>query len=112
MKKRVLAALIVGLTVVFLAAAGYAAKAVHDPDIQKRFDTQQKRIDAGVASGQLTKQEAALVQDNLNRIMAAEAKMKADGKLTPKDRSILEQKLNQNSLMISRERNNAIRRID
>jgi polyhydroxyalkanoate synthesis regulator phasin len=113
MKKRVFfAALMMGLVMALLTTGAYAADSTQDPAIQKRIENQQKRIDSGVASGQLTKQEAALVQDNLNRIKANEAKMKADGKLTPMEKTRLVQKLNRNELMIGHEKNNAIRRID
>jgi hypothetical protein len=113
MKKRVLlAAVVMGLTIALLAARGYAADATHDPNIQKRFEHQQKRINDGLASGQLTRDEAALVQDNLNRIMADEAQLKAAGKLTPKEKARIEHKLDMNSDMIYKEKHNAIRRID
>jgi hypothetical protein len=113
MKKRVLlASIVMGLAIVLLAAGGYAADATHDPGIQKRFVNQQKRIDNGIASRQLTQEEAAIVQDNLNRIMADEAQLKAAGKLTPKEKARIEQKLDLNSEMIIREKHNAIRRLD
>ncbi len=113
MKGRVsFAAVVMGLAIALLTVGAYAADALHDPGIQKRFEHQQKRIDQGIASGQLTKDEAALVQDNLNRIMADEARLKAAGKLTPKEKARLEHKLDLNSDMIYREKHNVIKRID
>lgn len=113
MKKRaLLVAVVMGLAVVLLTAGVYAGDKTHDPNIQKRFESQQKRIDQGVASGQLTKDEAALVQDNLNRIMADEAKLKAAAQLTDKEKARINKKLDQNSDMITREKHNVIKRID
>jgi polyhydroxyalkanoate synthesis regulator phasin len=82
------------------------------PGIVERFEHQQKRIDDGVKKGSLTTEEAALVQDNLNRIKADEAKLKADGKLTPKEKESLNHKLDLNGQMIKKEKKNAIKHID
>jgi hypothetical protein len=100
--------LLFALLMVFDAYAGNTK----DPGIQTRIEEQQKRIDQGIASGQLTRGEAEVVQDNLNRIKAAEARMKADGSLTPKERRRLELRLNRNSKMIYKEKHNPIKRIE
>jgi hypothetical protein len=101
-----------GVLVVVLLAVGASAGNANDPGIRVRIEEQQKRIDQGIASGQLAPREADIVQDNLNRIKAAEARMKADGTLTPRERARLEHMLDRNSKMIYREKHNPIRRID
>jgi uncharacterized protein HemX len=113
MKKRVLlAAVVMGLAIALLAVGGYAGDPTHDPNIQKRFDKQQMRINDGVRTGKLTKDEAALVQDNLDRIKADEAQLKAAGKLTGKEKERINKKLDMNGKMISKEKQNAIKRIE
>ena len=119
MKKQLsfLAVVMVGLPMVLFSAGTYASEPDHnpktqDPNIVERFEHQQKRIDEGVKTGSLTTEEAALVQDNLNRIKADEAKLKADGKLTPKERESSNHKLDLNSQMIKKEKHNAIRHIE
>ena len=117
MKKQLsfLAFVMVGLPMVLFSPGAYASDPdhkTHDPKIMERFEHQQKRIDEGVKHGSLTTEEAALVQDNLNRIKADEAKLKDAGQLTPKEKERLEHKLDLNGKMIKKEEKNAIRHID
>jgi len=56
------------------------------PRIDQREANQQARIDAGVASGQLSRREALRLQRQQTRIRHAEAKAKADGVVTPSER--------------------------
>jgi len=113
MKKRViLAAVAMAMAIALSAVGSYAADTTHDPNIQKRFEKQQMRIDEGVRTGKLTKDEAALVQDNLDRIKADEAQLKAAGKLTPKEKNRIEHKLDLNSKMIMKQKRNAIKHIE
>ena len=109
--KRSLAALVAGIAVILFTAAAFAGN-TNDPGFHARIEQQQKRIDQGMASGQLTKDEAAIVQDNLDKIKAAEAKMKSDGKFTERERLRLEKMLDRNSSMILKEKHNAIRHIE
>ena len=112
MKKPLFVLLLIGgLVMVLLSGGTYAADPAtnpltHDPKIQERFENQQKRIDAGVKAGSLTQAEAALVQDNLNRIKEEEAKLKAAGQLTPEAKKRLNQKLDLNSQKIKAGRHN------
>jgi polyhydroxyalkanoate synthesis regulator phasin len=114
MKKQLsfLAVVMVGLPLVLFNGGAYASEPDHKSGIEERFEHQQARIDDGVKKGSLTTEEAALVQDNLNRIKADAAKLKADGKLTPKEKESLNHKLDLNSQMIKKEKKNAIRHID
>ena len=114
MKKQLsfLAVVMVGLPMVLFSAGAYASEPDHKLGIEQRFENQQKRIDDGVKKGSLTTEEAALVQDNLNRIKADAAKLKADGKFTPKEKESLNHKLDLNGQMIKKEKKNAIKHIE
>ena len=106
-----LVVVIVGLPLVLFNAGAYASDPNYKPLVE-RFEHQQERIDDGVKKGSLTTEEAALVQDNLNRIKADEAKLKAAGQLTPKETERLNHKLDLNHVMIKKEKHNAIKHID
>ena len=106
---RIISALV--LAIGLMTAAAYAGN-TNDPGIHARIEEQQKRIDQGISSGQLTRVEADIVQDNLNRIKDAEARMKRDGNLTPKERARLELRLDRNSRMIYKEKHNPVKRVD
>ncbi|MFP5212205.1 MAG: hypothetical protein ACLGPL_02390 [Acidobacteriota bacterium] len=80
------------------------------PDVLTRIDNQQRRIDQGVSSGQLTRNEAAILQDNLNWIKQRYTKMASDGVIGPKDSAKLENMLDENDSMIYEKRHN-IRRL-
>ena len=84
---------------------------VYQSDIQERIDDQQWRIDQGVASRELTRAEADVLQDNLNWIKATLARMKADGRLNQKESNRLEEMLDRNSQMISNKKHNPITRV-
>jgi uncharacterized tellurite resistance protein B-like protein len=84
---------------------------VYQADIPERIANQQWRIDEGVASRELTRGEADVLQDNLNWIRSTFARMKADGRLNQKEISKLEAMLDQNSQMISNKKNNPIKRV-
>lgn len=106
-------AVLMGLAMVQLSTGAYAANdPAHDPIITERFERQQMRIDEGIKNGSLTKEEAAAVQDNLNRIKAEETQLKTAGQLTEKAKESLMHKLDQNSKMIDSEKKNTIMRID
>ena len=109
--KTILIAVAAVLVFAFLTVGAYAGN-THDPGIRERIEEQQKRIDQGIASGQLTRREADIVQDNLNRIRTVEARMKEDGNLSPSERKRLEHMLDRNSKMIYKEKHNPIKRID
>ena len=109
MRRSAFAAFILGVFLVVTAGSVFAGN-VDDPGIQDRIMEQQKRIDEGIASGSLTRDEAARVQDNLNRIKAEEARLKADGKLTKRERARLQHELDRNSDKIFKKKHNQRRR--
>lgn len=86
-------------------------KKLYKLEISQRIENQQRRIDQGIASGTLTRKEADIVQDNLNWIKTQYARMKADRRLTPAEIERLETMLDENNIMIYREKNNVFRRL-
>jgi hypothetical protein len=79
---------------------------------ETRIQQQQKRIDQGAASGELTRKETEIVQENLDKIRAAYSRMKADNRLSEKEQDKLDRKLDRNDKMIYNKKNNAIERFD
>ena len=110
MKKILAIGLMAGIILVMVAGSVFAGN-TYDPVINDRIAEQQKRIDEGIASGQLSSAEADILQDNLNWIKAEDTRLKADGKLTPKERARLNKMLDRNSNMIYKKKHNPIRRL-
>ena len=79
-------------------------------DIDRRVNEMHKRIDQGIQSGQLTRQEAAQLKQELNNIRRDEARMKADGKLTKYEIDRLNRELDRLSKDIYREKHDQERR--
>ncbi len=80
--------------------------------IHKRIDTQQRRINTGVAGGSLTRGEADILQDNLNHVRHRYDRAKADGYLTHREERKLHRMLDQNGDMINKmKRNMRVRRL-
>jgi hypothetical protein len=86
-------------------------KPMKDTHLQNRFDSQQERIDRGVLSGALTKDEARILQDNLDKIKTEEASLKKAGKLTDQEKKRIEKMLDQNSNMIKDKATNPVKRL-
>jgi tellurite resistance protein len=70
--------------------AGAPSGKGNDPRVQKRMQNQDRRIDQGVKSGELTPKEAGRLETDQARIQQTEERMKSDGNLTGQER----QKLN------------------
>jgi hypothetical protein len=91
-------------TGIALAVASIGAFAqgsmVPTPRIDQREANQQARIDAGVASGQLSRREARRLEREQAQIRAAERNAKADGIVTPRERRQLERMQEQASANI------------
>ena len=82
------------------------AKRLYDAEIEDRISNQHKRIDRGIASGELTRREADIVQDNLREIKGRYSRMRSDGVLTVKEIEKLDGMLDENSKMIQRKEHN------
>lgn len=80
------------------------AQGTETPRVDQRQANQDKRIDQGVASGQLTKREAARLERQQSRIDKAEAVAKADGTVTKKERAKLHHMQDHASADIARQK--------
>jgi hypothetical protein len=83
---------------IFVAAKGLLIAAVLLPAlasaqsatrVDQRQANQERRIEQGVQSGELTKREAARLERGQARVEKMEAKAKEDGKVTPNERKRL-----------------------
>lgn len=74
------------------------------PGIDKRQAEQQKRIDQGVKSGELTAKEAARMEKGQERVQKMEDKAKADGKVTAKERARINQAQDVQSRHVAKEK--------
>jgi septal ring factor EnvC (AmiA/AmiB activator) len=86
-------------------------KRVYQADIPQRILNQQYRINQGVASRELTRNEADILQDNLNWIRAEFGRMKADRRLTQNEIRKLDLMLDRNNAMIYNKKHNLIRKV-
>ena len=77
------------LAVVSIGAFAQATATTATPRIDKREASQQQRIAAGAASGQLTAKETNRLETEQARIKTVEARAKADGVVTPHERKHL-----------------------
>ena len=72
--------------------------------IDQRQANQQKRIDAGVKSGELNKKEAARMEKGQARVQKMEDKARADGKIDKKEARKIEHAQDHQSKAIAREK--------
>ena len=80
-----------GMTLALASLAAFAQVSVPaTPRVDQREASQQARIDAGVASGQINRREARRLEREQARIRAAERHAKADGVVTPQERRHLQ----------------------
>lgn len=79
----------------FVALVGIIqTHAQQTPTVDQRQRVQRHRIHDGVASGELTRREAADARHDQRRIRRSERRAKADGVVTPKERARLHHKQN------------------
>jgi len=74
------------------------------PGIDKRQENQQKRIDAGVKSGQLTDREAGRLEKRETKLQKDKEKAQADGVVTKQERKHLQNEANRDSKAIARQK--------
>ncbi|HTZ40258.1 MAG TPA: hypothetical protein VMB77_08875, partial [Syntrophales bacterium] len=79
---------------------------VNDPGIEKRMENQQRRIQQGINSGQLTPKEAGRLEARQAKIKQDELRMKSDGKLTADERRKLNRELDKEDKRIHKEKHN------
>jgi hypothetical protein len=101
-KKTLLA--VYGLT---LGLSGTVYAQAETPVIDRRQVTQEKRIDHGIAGGQLNEREANRLSKQQNHINKIEDKAKADGVVTNKEQGRITHAQNQASRHIARQKHDA-----
>jgi hypothetical protein len=74
------------------------------PRVDKRIANQQKRIDQGVASGQLTAKETNRLDKREAKLAANTAAAKADGTVTKAERVQLNRQASRNSKVIRKQK--------
>ena len=85
--------------------------AAQDPEIKEKIASQQKRIDAGVKSQELTLNESKILQANLSEIQEEDARLRADGTFSKEDKTDLLEILEDNDKMIKNKKNNPVKNI-
>lgn len=83
---------------------GLAYAQADGPVIDQRQANQEKRIDQGIASGQLNEREATRLNKQQEHINKMEDKAKSDGTLTKRERARLDHAQDRASRHIAREK--------
>jgi hypothetical protein len=103
-----LAAAVLAFTAIAAPAQTAAsAPGTNTPRIDQRQANQEKRIDQGIASGELTKREAHRMNRQQAAVNKAEDKAKADGTVTAQERRRLAKAQDQTSRNIYRQKHDA-----
>ena len=89
-----------GITLAVASIGAFAQVTMPMSRVDQREANQQARIDAGVASGQLSRREARRLEREQAQIRAAEWQAKSDGVVTPRERRQLERMQEQASANI------------
>jgi septal ring factor EnvC (AmiA/AmiB activator) len=89
---------------VMVLLSSLTAPSVFADNFADRLEKQQSRIDQGISSGELTRKEAAILQDNLNVIKEGYARLKHE-------RERLDNMLDKNSEMIRNKKHNPVKRL-
>ena len=84
-----------------------ALAGANTPRIDKRQANQERRIDQGIASGELNKREAARLERGQDRGDAIEDKAKSDGTVTRRERARIHHAQNVESRRIYRQKHDA-----
>jgi hypothetical protein len=93
-----------------VSAHAQAAGPAATPGIDQRQANQEKRIDQGIASGELTRREAHRMNRQQNRVDRAEDRAKADGTVTKAERAKLHTMQDRTSRHIYRQKHDAQQR--
>lgn len=92
--KTTLSILLASLVVISGQAFAERPHRPHDPGVNKRQHQQQHRVNQGVRSGELTRDETRQLREERRAIRQEERAYKSDGKLTREERKDLHQDLN------------------
>lgn len=97
--------LALGATLAIASLGAFAQAAT--PGVDQRQANQEKRVDQGIASGELNRRETRRLEKEQVVIDKAEAKAKADGTVTKKERARLHKMQNRASRDIRRQKHDA-----
>jgi tellurite resistance protein len=78
--------LCIGATLAVASIGAFAQTTPATPRVDQRQANQEKRIEQGIASGQLNAKETHRLDQQQARVAAAESQAKADGKVTKAER--------------------------
>lgn len=99
------------VTVAF-AALSLPALAQHStPQIDQRQDRQERRIEQGVRSGELTPRETARLERGQARIRQMERQALADGRISRRERAAINREQDKQNQLIARLKHNNRSRI-
>ena len=115
MRKRLSWLLLIAVALSMAACATYQAQlqpAGERSGFQEKIHDQQKRINQGIKSGELTQREAQVLQANLDNIRIRYKNMRSDGAMRQKEIAKLEEMLDRNSRMIHNKKHNPVERMD
>lgn len=93
------------VTLMSLSLMGLASGAMAGP-LRDRVDMAQRRIDHGIRSGTLTREEAHRLRSELRQILSDEDRARADGRLDRRERDRLNREFMRLERHISHLRNN------
>jgi hypothetical protein len=103
-KTAIAAVIVSAFALPVLAQTGAPANPAATPGIDRRQANQEKRIDQGVRSGELTQREAARLERGQDRVQKIEDKAKADGSVTAQERKRIHKAQDSQSRKIYREK--------
>lgn len=92
---------------VALSVTGGAFAQTATPGIDQRQANQEKRIQQGVNSGELTKRETTRLEKREGKLQADKQKAAADGTVTKQERRQLNREANRDSKAIYRQKHDA-----
>ena len=99
--------MLLAVSAMTLLMSGMAYAEAETPRIDQRQANQEKRIDKGIASGQLNEKEAARMNKQQGHIDNMENKAKVDGTVTKKERVKIKHAQDHASRHIAREKHDA-----
>ena len=111
--KKTLAIIVASLFAFAISSVSFAAEekkapAVKKADFEAKIAEQHKLIDKAVSSKSLTKDEAKIVRENLNRIKEKKTQESAGGKLSEMEKGDIQNMLDRNNGMITDKNNNPV----
>jgi len=91
-------------SILALAAAGASLAQTATPKVDQRQQNQERRIEQGGSSGQLTPREAQRLEKRQERVERVEERAKADGQVTARERAHMDNMQDRNSRDVRREK--------